>query len=159
MYGVPLCISMYHTHGADVTRGPTLSSMILSTAWKHKRKRKLCMQAERVGGAQVIVEELDGADAASMQKAVASLSEQLGDPSAVVLGSRSEDKVALVAAFSPSLVKDKKMSAGKFVGGLAKICGGGGGGKPALAQAGGQLPEKLPEALTAAKQQLVDALS
>lgn len=106
----------------------------------------------------MVVEELEGADATSMQKAVTSLGEQLGDPSAVVLGSRPEGKVALVAAFSPTLVKDKKMSAGKFVGGLAKICGGGGGGKPALAQAGGKLPEKLPEALDAAKKQLAEAL-
>ena len=44
--------------------------------------------------------------------------------------------------------------AGKIVGELAKICGGGGGGKPDMAQAGGKLPEKLPEALEAARQLL-----
>jgi hypothetical protein len=46
-----------------------------------------------------------------------------GDPSAVVLRSRPEGKVALVAAVLPALVKDKKMSARKFVGELAQIGG------------------------------------
>ncbi|MGC1245177.1 MAG: DHHA1 domain-containing protein [Spirulinaceae cyanobacterium] len=50
------------------------------------------------------------------------------------------------------------MQAGKFIGSIAKICGGGGGGKPNLAQAGGRDASKLPEALAAAKQQLREKL-
>ncbi|NJO21181.1 MAG: hypothetical protein HC838_15630, partial [Spirulinaceae cyanobacterium RM2_2_10] len=45
-----------------------------------------------------------------------------------------------------------------FIGGIAKLCGGGGGGRPNLAQAGGREPEKLPEALAAAKEQLLKTL-
>ena len=113
-----------------------------------------------MNGVKVVVERLEDVDAGSLTKAAESLQKSLGDPSAVILGSTPEGgKVALVAAFSPALVKDKKMSAGKFVGGLAKICGGGGGGKAALAQAGGKQPEKLPEALESALKQLQEAVS
>lgn len=117
------------------------------------------MQAETIGETKVLVANVEGADAASLQKAGASMQAQLGDPAAVVLGSAADGKVALVAAFSPALVKGKKMAAGKCVGEWAKICGGRGGGKPNLAQAGGKEPEKLPEALDAARAQLRELLS
>jgi alanyl-tRNA synthetase len=117
------------------------------------------VQAVTIGKTKVLVEQLENVDAASIQKAGAALSEALGDPCALVLGSNCDGKVGLVVAFSPAVVKEKQMSAGKFVGGLAKICGGGGGGKPALAQAGGKQPEKLPEALEAARMQLKESLS
>ena len=67
----------------------------------------------------------------------------------VVLGGVAEGKVALLCYVTPDQVKAGK-HAGKIVGELAKICGGGGGGKPDLAQAGGKQPEKLAEALAAA---------
>ncbi len=67
----------------------------------------------------------------------------------VVLGGVADGKVALLCYVTPDLVKAGK-HAGKIVGELAKICGGGGGGKPDLAQAGGKQPEKLVEALAAA---------
>ena len=54
--------------------------------------------------------------------------------------------------------KDKKLQAGKFIGKIAKICGGGGGGRPNLAQAGGRDPSKLAEALETAKNQLIESL-
>jgi alanyl-tRNA synthetase len=66
----------------------------------------------------------------------------------VVLGGVAEGKVSLICYVTPDLVKQGKQ-AGKIVGELAKICGGGGGGKPDLAQAGGKQPEKLAEALAA----------
>ncbi len=48
---------------------------------------------------------------------------------------------------------------GKFIGEIAKICGGGGGGKPNLAQAGGKDASKIDEALTTAKNKLIETLS
>jgi alanyl-tRNA synthetase len=56
-------------------------------------------------------------------------------------------------------VVEQKLQAGKFIGGIAKLCGGGGGGRPNLAQAGGREPERLPEALVAAKAQLTETLA
>ncbi len=118
----------------------------------------LLAQAESVGNFQLLVAQMDDVDAPSLQTAAERLMHKLGE-SAVVLGSVPEPgKVSLVAAFSPAAVQ-KGLNAGKFVGTIAKICGGGGGGRPNLAQAGGRDPSKLPEALATALTQLQAALS
>lgn len=118
---------------------------------------QLLSTAEAVGDFKVLVAELPGADAESLKTAAERLQQKLGE-SAVVLGAGSDGKVSLVAAFSPAVIKDKKLQAGKFIGAIAKLCGGGGGGRPNLAQAGGRDAAKLPEALEAAKSQLIDGL-
>ncbi|MBD2574256.1 alanine--tRNA ligase [Arthrospira platensis] len=118
---------------------------------------QLLSTAERVGDLPILVAELPGVDGESLKTAAERLQQKLGE-SAVVLGSVSDGKVSLVAAFSPVVIKDKKLQAGKFIGAIAKLCGGGGGGRPNLAQAGGRDPSKLPEALSTAKSQLIEAL-
>jgi len=119
---------------------------------------RLLAAAEAVGDLKLLVAEMPGADPESLKTAAERLQQKLGE-GAVVLGSVPEaGKVSLVAAFSPTVVKEKKLQAGKFIGGIAKLCGGGGGGRPNLAQAGGRDPEQLPAALTAAKEQLLAAL-
>ncbi len=55
-----------------------------------------------------------------------------------VLFAKLEDKVGIVCVVTDRLIKERKMSAGKIVGEIAKIVGGGGGGKPHLATAGGK---------------------
>ncbi|NNG27577.1 MAG: alanine--tRNA ligase [Ignavibacteriaceae bacterium] len=55
-----------------------------------------------------------------------------------VLVAQVDNKVGIVAVVSDDLIKSKKLSAGKIVGGLAKLVGGGGGGRPHLATAGGK---------------------
>ena len=109
-------------------------------------------------GAALLVHELEGVDAASLGVAAQRMQERLGDPAAVVLGSVTDDKVSLVAVFSPQVVKSG-LNAGKFMGPLAKMCGGGGGGKPAFAQAGGRDPTRLAEALALARTELERQLS
>ena len=64
-----------------------------------------------------------------------------------VLFSELEGKVGIVCVVSDDLIKDKKLSAGKIVGEVAKLVGGGGGGRPHLATAGGKNTEKIPSAL------------
>ena len=64
-----------------------------------------------------------------------------------LLASIIDDKVALVCIVSDDLIKIKNIQAGKIVGAVAKIVGGGGGGKPHLATAGGKDIAKLDEAL------------
>ncbi|ELS01746.1 alanyl-tRNA synthetase [Xenococcus sp. PCC 7305] len=118
----------------------------------------LLSQAEAIGEFKILVANMGDLDAKSLQAAGERLQQKLGD-SAVIVGSiPAAGKVSLVAAFSEKVIKEKKLQAGKFIGGIAKICGGGGGGRPNLAQAGGRDASKLGEALDSAKQQLVEGL-
>jgi alanyl-tRNA synthetase len=117
----------------------------------------LLQTAEIVGEHKIIVAQMEDIDAESLKAAAERLLQKIGN-GAVVLGSIPEEgKVSIVAAFS-SEVNKKGVQAGKFVGTIAKICGGGGGGKPNLAQAGGRDSSKLPEALETAKSDLLTAL-
>lgn len=119
----------------------------------------LLNQAQSVGDFQILVTRLDGVAADGLQTAAQQLQEQLGANAAVLLAGIPEpEKVALVAAFGPAVVK-AGLKAGKFVGAIAKICGGGGGGRPNLAQAGGKDPAALAEALAAARLELLEVLS
>jgi alanyl-tRNA synthetase len=117
----------------------------------------LLQTAETVGEHKIIVSQLEDVDAESLKDAAERLLQKIGN-GAVVLGSIPEEgKVSIVAAFS-SEVNKKGIQAGKFVGNVAKICGGGGGGKPNLAQAGGRDASKLPQALETAKNDLLAGL-
>jgi alanyl-tRNA synthetase len=111
-----------------------------------------------VGEFHILIAQLDGVDPESLKTAAEQLQQKLTN-GAVVLGSVPEpDKVSLVAAFSPAVIQ-KGLQAGKLVGAIAKLTGGGGGGRPNLAQAGGRDASKLPEALEEAKKQLMSGLS
>ncbi|PIG93852.1 alanine--tRNA ligase [Gloeocapsopsis sp. IPPAS B-1203] len=118
----------------------------------------LLSSAEAVGESKILVAQLEGVDAEALKTAAERLLQKLGN-GAVILGSVPEaGKVSLVAAFSKQ-VNNQGLQAGKFIGAIAKICGGGGGGRPNLAQAGGRDPSKLPEALENAREQLRSSLS
>ena len=119
----------------------------------------LLSQAETVGEYKILVANMGEMDAKSLQSAGERLQQKLGESAVVLASVPSEGKVSLVAAFSPQVIKEKKLQAGKFIGGIAKICGGGGGGRPNLAQAGGRDATKLNQALDTAKQQLSDSLN
>ncbi len=117
----------------------------------------LLQTAQTVGDSKIIVAQLEDVDPESLKTAAERLLQKIGN-GAVVLGSVPEEgKVSIVAAFSPEVNK-KGLQAGKFVGAIAKICGGGGGGRPNLAQAGGRDASKLPDALRQAESDLKSAL-
>ncbi len=82
---------------------------------------------------------------------------QRSAPAAVVLGSRENGTVHLVANFDDSVAK--RLSAGDVVKEIAPIVGGGGGGRPTMARAGGKEPDKLPEALARALELISAALA
>ena len=68
-----------------------------------------------------------------------------------------DNKVQLFAAVTDDLVKTG-LKAGDIVKHIAPIVGGGGGGRPQLAQAGGKNPKKIPQALQAAEQFIAETL-
>lgn len=114
---------------------------------------RLLAQAVAVGDLKVLVAELGSTTPEALKTAAEHLLHKLGE-GAVVLGSVPEaGKVSLVAAFSPA-VQQLGLKAGSFIGEIAKLTGGGGGGRPNLAQAGGKQPEQLPKALRVARERL-----
>ncbi len=122
----------------------------------------LAARAGRVGAFQLLVARLDGVEGAGLQSAAQGLQEQLGAEAAVVLGGQPDaadgGKVVLVAAFGPAVIA-AGAKAGAFIGGIARLCGGGGGGRPNLAQAGGRDAAALDAALAAAQQELQELLA
>jgi alanyl-tRNA synthetase len=106
-------------------------------------------------GVNVIVQSVEGLDS----DALLDLSDRFKQghaPAAVVLGTREDGTVHLVANFDDSVAE--RVSASDVVRQAAAIVGGGGGGRPTMARAGGRDPEKLPEALAEAERLIVDAL-
>ena len=122
----------------------------------------LVAQAVAVGEHQLLVARLDGVEGGGLQSAAQGLADQLGEGAAVVLGGLPDpadlSKVILVAAFGKSVIA-KGQQAGKFIGAIAKACGGGGGGRPNLAQAGGRDGAALDGALEQARTELMGALA
>ncbi len=122
----------------------------------------LVAQAEARGAFQLLVARLDGVDGSGLQGAAQGLADQLGDGAAVVLGGLPDPadlgKVILVAAFGKAVIAAGP-KAGAFIGSIAKVCGGGGGGRPNLAQAGGRDGAALDGALQQARSQLVELLA
>ncbi|MCT0208739.1 alanine--tRNA ligase [Synechococcus sp. CS-1332] len=117
--------------------------------------------AETIGSHRLLVQRLDGVDGAGLQEAAQCLQQQLGVGAAVVLGGLPDPaelgKVMLVAAFGAAVVASGA-KAGAFIGGIAQLCGGGGGGRPQLAQAGGRDGAALDGALVEARRRLLDQL-
>jgi alanyl-tRNA synthetase len=118
---------------------------------------QLLSAAEDLGEFKIIVAQLGDVDAEALKTAAERLQQKLGNAAVVLASIPEPDKVSLVAAFSPEVNK-KGLQAGKFIGGIAQICGGKGGGRPNLAQAGGRDASKLQEALESARNLLVEGL-
>ena len=98
-----------------------------------------------VKGVKVICGTVKDIDGDALRDLADKLRDKLVD-GVVVLGSSANDKVQFVAMASKSAI-DKGIHCGKIIKEVAKIAGGGGGGRPDMAQAGGKLPEKLNEAI------------
>ena len=113
---------------------------------------QLLSGAKRIGNVRVVVSEAPGAEAATMRQLIDQL-RKTASPVAVLLGASGEGKVTLVAGISRDLEADG-LNAGAWIRSAAEVVGGRGGGKPDMAQAGGKHPEKLPDALEAARKSI-----
>ena len=101
-------------------------------------------RVQRIGGVNVLASRVDGVDV----KALRRMADQLRDkhqPAVVVLGAARGDKVSLLAAVSKEAVGAHH--AGNILKQIAPVVGGGGGGRPDFAQAGGKDASRLDEAL------------
>lgn len=107
--------------------------------------QQLVKQVKDIDGIPVLATSVQAVDMHSLRQMADDTKMKMGR-GIVVLGSVVGDKVQLVATVSPDLVK-KGYHAGKLIKEVAQLCGGGGGGRPDLAQAGGKEPDKLPHAL------------
>ena len=83
---------------------------------------------------------------------------RIGDPAVVVIGVPGEARVNLLVAATPGAI-ERGIKAGAVVKAAAKAVGGGGGGRDNMAQAGGKDPDKLPDALAAARAEIERALA
>jgi len=107
--------------------------------------------AEAVGAAKVIALAIEGAGADELRQRVDVLRRKAGTGLAVLLASAAEGKVVLVAGLTPDLVA-LGMHAGDWLRQVAPVVGGGGGGRPDIAQAGGKDPTKIPDAILKASE-------
>ncbi|WP_162666420.1 alanine--tRNA ligase [Gemmata massiliana] len=108
---------------------------------------ELIASAPEVGGAKVVVAKLpDGASNETVRTQIDRVKQKCGSAFVVFGWSEGEGNASLIAAVTPDLVK-KGLKAGDVVKQIAPVIGGGGGGKPDMAQAGGKEPAKLSEAL------------
>ncbi|MBN1394499.1 MAG: alanine--tRNA ligase [Pirellulales bacterium] len=114
---------------------------------------QLLAGATEIGGAKVVVAEVPGGP--NDLRAMIDQLRRKSAPVAVLLANRDEEakKVTLIGGLSRDLV-ERGLDAVKWVRSVAKIVDGGGGGRPDMAQAGGKLPAKLPEALDAARAEI-----
>lgn len=105
---------------------------------------------EEINGVRVLAKRVDVLDMDALRGMMDELKSSLGS-AIIVLGSAQGEKVNLVASVSKDLI-DQGYHAGKLIKEVATRCGGGGGGRPDMAQAGGKDASKLEEALAYASQ-------
>lgn len=119
--------------------------------------RLLLEKCEKINKTSIVVGKLEDASAQQGREAIDMLKKKAGSV-AIVLGLAENDKVILLAAVSDDLIK-KGIKAGDIVKAIAPIVGGGGGGRPQMAEAGGKNPDKIDEALSAAVDMIKEKLN
>jgi len=112
--------------------------------------------AVEVGGVRVLASRLEGFDAKALREAEDRLKQQLGD-AVIVLAGASEGKAALIAGVSGSAAG--KVKAGELLAHVASQIGGKGGGRPDMAQGGGDDGPALEAALAAVPQWVAERLN
>jgi alanyl-tRNA synthetase len=116
----------------------------------------LLARVETIEGVSMLAGAVKGVDADTLRQ-MTDWFRQRVPSGVVVLGSVFENRPHFVASVTEDMVK-RGLDAGKIVKAVAKVVGGGGGGKPTLAQAGGKDPSRLNEALAQVKPLIESAL-
>ena len=106
----------------------------------------LVSRAVNVNGVRVVAAEVSPSDMEGFRTMGDGLRDALGTEGVGVIGANLNGKASLLAVVTDDLI-GRGVQAGNVVKAIAQIVGGGGGGRPHLAQAGGKFPEKIGEAL------------
>ncbi|WP_085508953.1 alanine--tRNA ligase [Thalassobacillus devorans] len=107
-------------------------------------------EVEEVNGIPVLAKQVNVKDANALRSMMDELKQKL-ESGIILLAASNGEKVQLIAGVSKDLIEDG-YHAGKLIKEAAARCGGGGGGRPDMAQAGGKDPSKIEEALQYAKE-------
>ena len=108
---------------------------------------QLAANPTQIDGVTVVAGRVDVDSAAALRSTGDEVRRRL-DEAVIVLGAVANDRPLFIAMITPGLVA-RGLNAGRLIGGIARIAGGGGGGKPEMAQAGGRDATKLDAALAA----------
>ncbi|HDD35738.1 MAG TPA: alanine--tRNA ligase [Candidatus Desulfofervidus auxilii] len=111
-----------------------------------RQAEELLRKTKQINGIAVLATEVPWMDAKNLRDMGDKLKNRLKS-GIIVLGTRSDEKVVLLAMVTKDLIN--KIKANEILKQIAPLIGGGGGGKPDMAQAGGKYPDKLPQALAA----------
>ena len=131
----------------------------MSKAQRESAKRdfeSLLDQVENVSGVSVLAAQVNATNIDMLRDMSDWFRSKVGS-GVIVLGAVFDGKPNLLAAVTPDLV-ERGLDAGKIVRSAAQIIGGGGGGKPTLAQAGGKDASRLGEALASVKSNVADSV-
>lgn len=123
----------------------TQQNQALQSILNQNRVLELVDQSVDVNGISVLSVEVEATGVEQLREMVDELRKKMKE-GIIVLGTRKDGKVQFVASVSDHYVK-KGFHAGKLIKEVASICGGGGGGRPHFAQAGGRSAEQLDQAL------------
>jgi alanyl-tRNA synthetase len=141
-------------------RSMTKELELLRTRLVLSQTASLADSVEHRAVGSFVIAEVDGdVSGDSLKSACESLSQRLGDGAIVLLAGASDEKVSFACAVGRKLHKNSVIHAGNLVGAVAKACGGGGGGRPNIAQAGARDPSKIRDALASARTIVEKALS
>lgn len=117
----------------------------LSTKLSNIEAKSLTDHIREVKGVNILAQKVNVSDMGQLRNMVDEMKQELTS-GIILLASENNNKVQLAAGISNDLI-DKGFHAGDLIKQAAKICGGGGGGRPDMAQAGGTKPENIVEAL------------
>ncbi len=119
--------------------------------------QSLLAQTVEVHGVPVLAAEVEAPDMETLREMADWFRAKSGE-SVIVLGAVMEGQPRLIAATTQGMIA-RGVHAGRLIGKLARLVGGGGGGRPDMAQAGGRDASKLPEALAQVPQLLEEIIS
>ena len=122
----------------------------LSAKLSNMEASSILDDVQEIDGISVLAKQVDVQDMNQLRNMVDDIKQKIGS-GIILLGSVNNGKVQLSAGVSKDLI-EQGFHAGKLIKQAATLCGGGGGGRPDMAQAGGKNPDKLADALQFAKE-------